>query len=326
MSSHLAGRAPGVTAPGWWPRVACVLLAIGAALGVHVVWYLFVNTATGQAIDRAAFEGALFQQTQLWQIGRPVLDIVSGTLIVVGAGAAVVIAMVRRRAWLAIQALLVVVGANATTQLVKDWYNRPRLLTGWTGQNSLPSGHTTVVAAASVALLLTVPRRWRVVVAVIGAVWTVLTGLSTLVGRWHRPADVVAALLVACSWGAIACLVGSRRSLDTAGVSRSRFPTAAAGALGLIALVSAIIAIGALVRLYNFGATGEAGATLVADILARGELTAYIGGIAAVLASVFGVFGALLWLRDATLNADNRATVGYGARRMGVAMKPKEQM
>ena len=284
-----------------------------AAVGVHLVWYLFVNTPTGQAIDRAAFEGALIQQTRLWQIGRPVLDVVSTTLVGLSAVAAVLIAMLRRRAWLAIQALIVVVGANATTQLVKDLYARPRLLPVWTGQNSLPSGHTTVVAAASVAMLLTVPRRWRPVVAVVGAIWTVLTGLSTLVGRWHRPADVVAALLVVCFWGAIACSVGSHRSLD----SPSRiWPTTikvTSIALGGLALVSTVFAIAALTRLYSMLSTAGSADNLITDLLESGELTAYIGGVAAVVASIFGVFSVLLWLRQTTLTADNLPLVGYGA-------------
>jgi len=306
-------------------RVASVALALVAAVGVHLVWFLFVNTATGQAIDRAAFEGALMGQNRWWQVGRPVLEIVSNTLIGVGAVAAVVIALTRRRAWLAVQALLVIVGANVSTQLVKDLYNRPRLLTGWTGHNSLPSGHTTVVAAASLALLLTVPRRWRVPVAVLGAVWTLLTGLSTLVGRWHRPADVVAALLVACFWGALACLIGSEHSLDPPLAIRSRTNAITAWVLAGIAAVSTLVALGALRRLSQLRSTPDDGASLVADILAQGELTAYIGGIAAVFASVFGVFAALLWLRNATLKAvitpqyyDNSAFAGYGANRANV--------
>lgn len=251
---------------------------------------------------------------------------VSTTLVVLGAIAAVLISVLRRRAWLGIQALLVIVGANLTTQLVKDWYDRPHVLTGWTGQNSLPSGHTTVVAAASVALLLTVSRRWRWVVAVIGAAWTWLTGLSTLVGRWHRPADVVAALLVACFWGALACLLRSQRSLDSpiprldelpAVPHRYRKgypPTRVTMAIfGGLAALGTVIAIVALIRLYGLEAAVTPDNTLVDIILAEGELTAYIGGIAAVSASVFGVFGVLLWLRDATLKADNSRMFGYGA-------------
>jgi len=307
-------------------RAACLVLAVVAAVALHVVWYAFVNTATGQAIDRAAFEGALVHQTGLWEWGRRVLEIVSNSLIVVGAIAAVIIAVLRRRAWLAIQALTVIVGANVTTQLIKNWYPRPRLLTGWTGQNSLPSGHTTVVAAASVALLLTVPRRWRIPMAVAGSIWTLITGLSTLIGRWHRPADVVAALLVTCFWGALACLVGSARSLDppppnlpTSG-QVSRVLSWAVAGFGGVAALSTALAGWSLLRLRPILAS-ESELALLSELTEQGESVAFFGGVAALTASVFGVFGLLLWLRQLTLTRqplplddDNRPFLRYGAR------------
>ena len=58
------------------------------------------------------------------------------------------------------------------------------------------------------------PRRWRPVVAVAGAAYTGATGVSTLVGQWHRPSDVVAAILVVLAWSAGVCALSSPSSLD----------------------------------------------------------------------------------------------------------------
>lgn len=196
------------------PRAIAALGAVVGAIGVHLLWAFFVNTAAGQRIDRAAFEGAAFEQGRLWQLAQPVLSVVSYTLVIGGAIVAVLIAVFRRRVLLAIQMFALVGGANLTTQLIKHWYPRPRLLPGWTGENSLPSGHVTVAASVSAALLLAAPRRWRPLVAVLGAAWTIAMGLSTMVGQWHRPADVVAAVLVVFAWAALICAITSNRTLD----------------------------------------------------------------------------------------------------------------
>ena len=57
----------------------------------------------------------------------------------------------------------------------------------------------------SAALLLVVPPRVRPWAAVLGAGYTTATGVSTLIGQWHRPSDVVAGVLVVLAWTAIAC-------------------------------------------------------------------------------------------------------------------------
>ena len=45
-------------------------------------------------------------------------------------------------------------------------------------------------------LLCAVPRVLRALVAVIGWAYTVLVGLSVIAAQWHRPTDVIMALLI----------------------------------------------------------------------------------------------------------------------------------
>ena len=120
--------------------------------------------------------------------------------------AAMVIAALRRRPSLAVQVAVLMIGANLTTQVLKKWVlYRPDLGVEADYGNTLPSGHTTAAASVSAALLLVVPPRVRPWAAVLGAGYTTATGISTLIGQWHRPSDVVAAVLVVLAWTAIAC-------------------------------------------------------------------------------------------------------------------------
>ena len=281
--------------PRTGPRVVAALIALAAAVGVHLTWHVFVNTAAGQRIDRLAFEGSHRGQSTLWSVAEPILDVVSIAFVVGAIGTVMVVALLRRRGLLALQVALVVGGANATTQLLKYVvYPRPSLLPGWTGNNSLPSGHTTVAASVAMAMLLACPRRWRPAVAVVGAIWTSVTGVSTLVGQWHRPSDVVAAVLVSLVWAAGACAFVSRLSLDAPGQAGEKLHAPGswltAGLMTLAGLAATFVAMVALVDL----------GTGVADPPFEGDITAYAGGIAAVLATSAIAFAVLLVVRQAT--------------------------
>lgn len=211
----------GVRAAGRARRAAAVavgvLLAAASGAGVLATWRVFVATYTGQRVDQVAFEGARFGQGRLWRVAEPVLDVVSVPSIALVLLAAVVIALVRRRWELAVQVAVLVGGANLTTQVLKHLVlDRPRLGLGVFVENTLPSGHTTAAASVSAALVFVAPPRARPWAAVLGAAYTASTGVSTLVGQWHRPSDVVAAVLVVLAWSALACalsvLTGPGRS------------------------------------------------------------------------------------------------------------------
>lgn len=288
---------PGRPAVRRWRRahLTAAVVAVLAAVGVWVMWRLFVATAAGQGVEQLAFDGALHGQGRLWRVAKPVLDVVSVAFVVAGIGAAMLVAVLRRRWGLAVQVAVLVVGANVTTQLVKHaLLDRPELLPGWTGENALPSGHTTVAASVSAALLLATPRAWRPAVAVLGAAYTSLTGVSTLVGQWHRPSDVVAAVLVVLAWGAAVCAFTPTSSADVPASSRDTLATpgssAVAGLLMLGAAGAGLIAVGTLASL-----AGEQWAVPFAP-----DITAYAGGVLGVVAASAAVFAILLLLRQAT--------------------------
>ncbi|WPF81891.1 phosphatase PAP2 family protein [Sanguibacter sp. 4.1] len=283
-------------------RLLAVLVAVAAAAGIVVVWEVFVATRTGQVIEDYAYDGALTGRTRLWTVAEPVLGVVSVSFVVLGTLAAILAALVRRRWLLAVQALVLVGGANLTTQVLKKIVlERPVFDSEMWWTNSLPSGHTTVAASVSVALLLTVPRLARPWVAIFGAGYTAATGISTLVGQWHRPSDVVAAVLVVLFWGALACALTTRDAQDPGPADdRPRKISAPKGSSS--AWVLAILGV---------AGTGAAGVALWAlqqtatvvdgsgqPFTSQAELVAYAGGAAGVVAATAVSFGLLLALRQ----------------------------
>jgi membrane-associated phospholipid phosphatase len=129
----------------------------------------------------------------------------------------------RRREVLA--AVVVVAGANLTTQLLKTTLEHARhkafehgIELPW--PNSFPSGHTTAAASIAVALLLVVPAAHRLAAALAGVALTAAVGLSVVILGWHYPSDVLGGLLIVGAWGfaALAWLrlrVGHGRAPDT---------------------------------------------------------------------------------------------------------------
>jgi hypothetical protein len=155
--------------------------------------------------------------------------------------------------------------------------------------NSLPSGHTTIAASVAIALLLVLPARLRGAGGMLGAAATAVVGVATLSAGWHRPSDVVAALLVVGVWANIAGLfivVAQRRHGDVDYGPANRFAAVTLALVGLGLLAGAALALGLtnqvlstpvdelsrhrLLAAYGGGATGIAGTAslLVASVLA----------------------------------------------------------
>lgn len=176
------------------------LLCAGSVAAVAMVAQLALRTARGQDLDERAMrilEGA----------PEPLMTVLGG--ISVGSAALAVavfagLAVLRGKVALAVAVAVTVVGANLTTQLLKhELLAREDLgLSTLDGlPNSLPSGHTTVVFSLVLAALLVAPSSVRAPVALLGSLVGTLTAASTVVAGWHRPSDVVAAMLVALAWG-----------------------------------------------------------------------------------------------------------------------------
>jgi membrane-associated phospholipid phosphatase len=267
---------PGAVRPGH--RTPAILLAVVSAAAVVAVWWVFVTTRTGQVLEQAAFEGSEMGASRLWLVAEPVLEVISLPFIGLVLLTAMLLAVVRRRVLLAVQVAVLVAGANLSTQVLKHVVlDRPDLDVGDRLANALPSGHTTAAASVSVALLLVLPPRFRPVGAVVGVVYTCATGISTLVGQWHRPSDVVAAVLVVGAWAGLAAALGvGARPRSERGPAR--WGTGAVA--GLLLVGAAVAGTGAAIALQRSLAHLDSGQALSS----RGDLlTAYAGGALGVV-------------------------------------------
>ncbi|PJI93902.1 phosphatase PAP2 family protein [Luteimicrobium subarcticum] len=285
-------------------RAVAVVCAVLLAVSVFVLWWAFVDTIRGQGVDELARRGATYGQGQLWQVASPVLDVVSVSFVAVGIATAMAVALLRRRWGLAVQVAVLVAGANLTTEVLKHVVlDRPHLLAGWTGENGLPSGHTTVAASVSAALVLASSRRVRPFVALAGACYTALTGVSTLVGQWHRPSDVVAALCVVGAWSCAVCAVTPRSSLDVVELDGTgRVPRAVGSYVTAVVLLGAAGLAGAVAlgALHDVLEAVEDMLGALWAIRRSVQVTAYIGGAFGVVATTCLVFTVILAVRQLT--------------------------
>lgn len=262
-------------------RAVAAAFALLCAGGIALVWWFFVATPTGQRIDQLAMEGSSLAQGRFDAGARQLLRIVSVTFLVGVAVVAGILAALRRRWVHAIAIVVVVGGANITTQVLKDYVlSRPDLGVTWTMANSLPSGHMTVAASVLAAALLSVAPRWRWLLAATGAVYAAGTGIATVVVGWHRPGDVVAAVLVVGAWLLLALAVLRREDVGT---RAGRMPSWARGAdiitRALFGLTMAAAALVSFVAMLNTRGSIDEAAPERFDLL-----VAYVGAIAGVVA------------------------------------------
>ena len=177
-------------------------MAATAVLAFVVVASVALGSSTGQRLDRRAMDALSSPQRTTHRLVE-VLSLVSVWSVALVLAACVVLALVRRRMAAAAAAMVLVAGANVTTQVLKyDVLTRPDI--GFGDVNSLPSGHTTVAVSLALAGVLVAPAAWRSLVALLGSGGATLIGAGTVVGRWHRPGDVVAGVAVCLLWAALA--------------------------------------------------------------------------------------------------------------------------
>jgi membrane-associated phospholipid phosphatase len=126
-----------------------------------------------------------------------------------GLVAAAVIAMAAKTRGLRVAAAIgfLIVGANASSQLLKPLlaHHRELYFTEFHLYNindaAFPSGHATAAMSLSLAVLMIVPRAYRPLVATLGALFTIGVSFSILNLGWHYPSDVVGGYLMATAWG-----------------------------------------------------------------------------------------------------------------------------
>lgn len=214
------GREEDAAQAPWRPFLAAVgSLAMAGLLGLAVTSYVALRTSPGLRLDRAASDAVSSPPLVLDRLYDG-LSWVSVGSVAVSLTLCVMLAVVRHRFDLALGAAVVIGGADLTTQILKnDLFTR---LGPGHGPNSLPSGHTTVALSIALAAVIVAPSAWRSTVAIAVSATAALVGVALVLGRWHRPSDVIAAAFVCVVWAALgmlaAALVRPRPPVTVSGV------------------------------------------------------------------------------------------------------------
>lgn len=227
------------------------LLAVVATVLTGLLYVVAVRTPLGQVLDDLVLWGRPIGDAEAIDLAWRTLETLNLT---VAAGATLGLAglaVAWGRPFLAVGVVIAIAGANLTTQLLKsEILERPNLVgsDAYAYGNSFPSGHVTLAASLALAALLVAPRRLRSPVALAGAAYVSVVGISTLTAGWHRLADALGAILVALAWTSlIAAIVAAgrgtmpRRSWH-AGSGRLATRVLLVGAGGLFAAAAAVLA------------------------------------------------------------------------------------
>lgn len=266
-----------------------VLLSAAAALGVLLIYLLVIRTRWGQELDERTLLGAgVISDVRQAQADRFLRIVSIGTLGLAMVLVAVV-AFLRGRPRMALVAAGSIGAAVLATELLKlVILERPELV-GTTlneGENSYPSGHTTVGMSVSVAAMLVVPARLRILAAIGAGAVGAAFGIAVVAAGWHRPADPAGSFLVSLAVGAVAAMLISAYP-DRAGADR---PSRSLGSLSIGATELATIGL----------ALAVAGIFGLAALSARGVPffsagVAFLIACATLLLLAFACTGALAW-------------------------------
>jgi membrane-associated phospholipid phosphatase len=188
------------------PRVKSALLAaIACALAIAPLAVMAYSWNSFQRVDLRGFIHLRHEEGPIHAFAAAFVNLgdLAALLVFLGVACAIGLRYGRRREVIA--AIVVVVGANLTTQLLKTTLEHARHKAFEHGvelpwPNSFPSGHTTAAASIAVALLLVVPATHRLVAAVLGFGIAASVGFSVVVLGWHYPSDVLGGLLVVGAW------------------------------------------------------------------------------------------------------------------------------
>lgn len=239
-----------------------LLLAIAGIVVLLLTIWLALRTGFGGRLDAEVIRSFRVERFNPGRINSLLQEIQVRTIFILTLIAMGVAAL--QRHWRAALALpLLVVGANQTTQLLKlDFLTTvpidPSL------RVTLPSGHSTAAISLAAAAIIAAPRVLRPIVCLLTGAIAGGAGLGTMAERWHRPADVIAAVGVVLIWSAIALLIGAHW-VDQPLVRAAGFDRA----VGHSALATLGVALGALV-LHRLGMAPMDGSK--AQTLAYGSL------------------------------------------------------
>ena len=227
------------------------LVAALAAGGVAATFAISFATDTGRRADAKVYDRVGERDApQLRRLGRRIggktLDIAAAAAVAATGIVLAALSRLRRARFSGWAVALLLIGAFATTELLKDRLGeRGRELAPRRVPDTFPSGHATLAMGIVLACVLSMPRHRRTAATLVGSVVATLLGLLIVVGNLHPPSDVVGGWLVAAAWAAL--LASAVRSTERPATRDAGRFTGVFAAIALLSLVFVIL-VGAYVE------------------------------------------------------------------------------
>lgn len=199
-------------------RLRALWFGVAATAGGVAAFVLGVQSRLGQRTEASVLAAAEFRAD-----APAPLSLVSVYTLVAALVAVGLIALATWGVRRAVSLVLLAGGTVVLAQLLKErMLFRPGLFE-LDAANTFPSGHMTVFAVVTVALIWAVPARLRGLVSLAMALIMSVAGWQLLAFAWHRPSDVFGAQALAVAVFAFAAAF--RRPRKTGPRRRESFAT-----------------------------------------------------------------------------------------------------
>lgn len=199
------------------PRSSIAQLLLGALLSfvtLVVGYFIFVQTAWGQAFDNIAYFGHHSVDREALKYDADILGIVRVKTLVIAVAVLAVISLIRLRFIMGAFTILGMAFAIEGAEQLKHHLPRPDLaaaigaIPGYFKFDTYPSGHTTIGTSIVLSLMLVLPAKWRPWLSGFAGLVSASYGTAVLFAGWHRPSDAIGGILwtgfCLCSAAAIA--------------------------------------------------------------------------------------------------------------------------
>jgi hypothetical protein len=200
-------------------------LLFGALLSAALLiagYLVIVSTSWGHQLDDDAYFGRKALSRKVIVLDSKLLDHVSKAVLMLAAIILLVIAAVRRCAFVGVIAVVgfgcAVIGAEILKHSL-PW--RPlvpddHLLRSNLRFETYPSEHATIGTSLALGLLLVSPSRWRPWLAVAAGCLSATFATAVLFAGWHRPSDALGAL----AWSGLCMTVAATFAVRLGGRPR----------------------------------------------------------------------------------------------------------
>jgi membrane-associated phospholipid phosphatase len=184
--------------------------AAGGVLLMVITWFAVHDVAVLRRADAnilAGFLGLNRPKLNHWTFA--VASLCDPIPYVILAAVPVLIALLRGRNRVAVALVVLLVGANESTEFLKPLLggDRDPVPYVYLGHATWPSGHATAAMSLALAMVICVPARMRPRVGALMAAFAVAVVYSFLELGWHYPSDVLGGFEVASIW-TLVCVGG----------------------------------------------------------------------------------------------------------------------